>query len=141
MTKRYFVWKDANCNGKNIDWIEMKGKEFTLFKRGPENNHRRFIRLGDPELDEEIIFIGATKQKYDEWNREQAHKKRIEEARKESGYSEVSLSTSLCDDSGETIDIYIADSDCDVEASVLKFIEKKLSKMLYTYLPRKKRNS
>lgn len=70
MTKRYFVWKDANCNGKNIDWIEMKGKEFTLFKREPENNHRRFIRLGDPELDEEIIFIGATKQKYDEWNRD-----------------------------------------------------------------------
>lgn len=107
-----------------------KGTEFTLFKREPENNHRRFIRLGDPELDEEIIFIEATKQKYDDWNREQAHKKHIKEVRKESGYSEVSLNTSLCDDSGETIDIYIADSDCDVEASVLKFIEKEARKHL-----------
>ena len=28
MSKKYLRWKNADCNGQNIEWEEMSGKDF-----------------------------------------------------------------------------------------------------------------
>lgn len=47
MANKYFVWKDPNCNGEDIEWIEMDNIQFSAFIVLPENKFRRFIRLGN----------------------------------------------------------------------------------------------
>lgn len=69
--KRYFVWKDANCNGINPEWLEISGEEFAQLKK--ENPQRRFIPCyneDDPE-DGDCFLYEATKENYNEWNRDQ----------------------------------------------------------------------
>lgn len=31
MSKKYFRWKNADCNGQNIEWEEMNGSDFFRF--------------------------------------------------------------------------------------------------------------
>lgn len=68
--KRYFVWKDANCNGINPEWLEISGEEFSKLKK--ENPQRRFIpsyNEDDPE-DGDCFLYEATKADFRDWNRE-----------------------------------------------------------------------
>ena len=46
--KKYFVWKDANCNGINPEWLEISGKEFHKIVSDPENK-RWFIKWYDED--------------------------------------------------------------------------------------------
>ncbi len=69
--KRYFIWKDANCNGINPEWLEINGEEFAQLKK--DNPQRRFIPCyneDDPE-DGDCFLYEATKKNYNEWNRDQ----------------------------------------------------------------------
>lgn len=68
--KRYFVWKDANCNGINPEWLEISGEEFTQLKK--MNPQRRFIpnyNEDDPE-DGDCFLYEATPKAFRDWNRE-----------------------------------------------------------------------
>ena len=42
MATKYLVWKDPACQGKNIEWVELTGKEFYQLTAQPENKGRRF---------------------------------------------------------------------------------------------------
>ena len=44
MTKKYFIWKDSECNGMNPEWIELTGEEFYKFINTPQNSGRKFIK-------------------------------------------------------------------------------------------------
>ncbi len=46
--KKYLIWKDANCNGINPEWIEVSGKEFHTIVSDPANK-RRFIKWFDED--------------------------------------------------------------------------------------------
>ena len=70
MGKTYLAWRDSNCNGKNVEWIRMNGKEFTSFIKKTENRGRYFIRLDDPECKGNIIYIESSKDTYDSWKKE-----------------------------------------------------------------------
>ena len=68
--KRYFVWKDANCNGINPEWVEISGEEFMKLKANEPK--RRFIPCYDEDDPESDVFLyEATKENYNEWNRDQ----------------------------------------------------------------------
>jgi RNA polymerase sigma factor (sigma-70 family) len=72
MSKKFYIWKDPACDGTNIEWLELTGREFFALLKRPEGKSRRFIRLGagmDP--DAEIIYIEATEEQYREWRQEQ----------------------------------------------------------------------
>ena len=74
MAKRFFVWADANCNGENIEWIELDGKGFKDFLLNPANRKRKIIKLSDPYLHEcDDIYIEATKEQFKEWDKEYKH--------------------------------------------------------------------
>ena len=60
MKKRFFAWKDANCDGKNPKWIEMSGKEFYAFKQLPGNYDRKFVALSDAI--EKLLADGTLKE-------------------------------------------------------------------------------
>ena len=76
--KRYFVWKDANCNGKNGEWKEITGTEFYALKRAEP--HRRFIlwKNEDDPMDDGMLYE-ATEENYKEWDRERKRKEREEQ--------------------------------------------------------------
>lgn len=61
MTLKIFVWADANCNGENIEWVELDVKGFLDFISNPQNKGRRIIKLCDPYFNEaDTIYIEAT---------------------------------------------------------------------------------
>lgn len=101
MAKKFFAWKDKDCKGKNIEWIEFSGAEFFEFIKKEENKSRRFIRLlpeGDNELDD--IIIEATEEQFKEWEKEKDRKKYIYKYSKQ--YEVVSEST-FVDEDGESL--------------------------------------
>ena len=72
MVKKFFVWKDPSCNGKDIEWLELTGKEFFSMLKQPENRNRKFIRFGNEICaDADIIVLEATQQEYIAWRQEQ----------------------------------------------------------------------
>lgn len=74
MANSFWRWKDANCNGKNIEWVEMTASEFKQFVRTKEGYGRYFIRLGNEVCREaDIIFIEATYEQYHDWYTEMQH--------------------------------------------------------------------
>lgn len=71
MAKKYYIWTDPTCNGVNIAWKELSGKEFFTMVKRPENKGRRFIRLGNDICpDADIIILEATEAEYIAWKRE-----------------------------------------------------------------------
>ena len=67
---KYYIWKDKNCNGVNIEWLELTGKEFRDFCREPENRTRRIIILKDTEEGGNTVFIEVNNEIYEEWKKD-----------------------------------------------------------------------
>ena len=66
--KRYFIWKDANCNGIDPEWLEVKSDEFNRITA--EHPERKFIPSYDEDDPEDDWYIyEATAESYKEWNR------------------------------------------------------------------------
>ena len=66
--KRFFIWKDANCNGIDPEWIEVKSDEFNRITA--EHPERKFIPSYDEEDPEDDWYIyEATAESYRDWNR------------------------------------------------------------------------
>ena len=87
MYKRYFRWKDANCNGIAPEWIEMTGKEFFLFTKSPESKGRYFIEMNEAGM--EPIVIEATVDKYIEWRKQMRRRSRL--VKSQIGFTTISL--------------------------------------------------
>ncbi len=45
--KKYFIWADKNCNGENVEWIELSGSAFYDFVNGPESEGRFIVHYKD----------------------------------------------------------------------------------------------
>ena len=90
MSSTFLIWKDASCNGKNIEWVELTLPEFKQFKHSPESRGRYFIKLGNevcPEAD--FVEIEATYEQYQNWRAEMRHHFYLQSVNP--GYSEVSI--------------------------------------------------
>ena len=76
MTTKYLAWKDTHCNGNNIEWLELTGREFFALVSRSENKMRRFIKLDNSICSEaDVIFIEATEPQYRKWRSENSHHK------------------------------------------------------------------
>ena len=121
MARKYYIWSDPACGGKNVVWEEVTGREFKSMMRLPQNRKRRFIRLGNeicPEAD--IITIEAPEPVYAEWKREQnAAEYR---ARLRRGFTAVSFETEPCEGDADTLHEVVGDSRVDVERTALYHI-------------------
>lgn len=74
MARRFFIWADANCNGENVEWVEMTGKEYQDFKKNPANKKRRLIRLTDHySYESDVLYFEVTECDYQEWVSEYQH--------------------------------------------------------------------
>lgn len=91
MAKKYYAWKNADCNGNNPEWIEMNGNEFYEFKRKPENKKRLFVELGKDEGLDDVLVLESTKTEYDKWNNQHNKSVNQRKAKTERGLIEVSL--------------------------------------------------
>ena len=119
MAKKYYRWKDENCNGINPEWVEMTGTEFLAFKRKPENKHRRFIEYIDEFLETDTIVLEATRQKYNEWHSVDSNRKRNIIAYIEMGYTTVSMDEEIDEQEEITLHEAVADKSVDVEESAI----------------------
>ncbi len=65
MSRKYYVWKDPACGGKNIERQVLSGAEFYAMMQLPENKSRRFIPFLDEDYEDVdtiyIIFPEQTK--------------------------------------------------------------------------------
>ena len=69
MSKKYLMWKNPDCNGQNVEWIELTKDEFLSLIRDPENSGRCFIKLLGEKPDETIV-VEVTKKQYEKWKGE-----------------------------------------------------------------------
>lgn len=84
----YLIWKDRNCNGKNIEWVQLTQEEFRKFIKDPAEKERWFIVMDNRVCrEDEIIVIEATREKYEKWKREENHRAYLD--RFEKGYENV----------------------------------------------------
>ena len=127
MCKKYFVWKDADCNGKNIEWIEMSGNEFCKFMRLPENRNRRIIRLEDIFYESDTIYIEVTEQDFKAWEKEQNHADYLHEQEKEACI--LSLNQLVSDDTQDEFISLIPDSYNFID----EFEKKEIVKSFFSY--------
>lgn len=91
MSKKYYAWKNADCNGNNPEWVEMTGNEFYEFKRKPENRKRLFIELYSYDINDDVVVIEVTKEKFNEWNKENMRHIRNENEKEKWNISILSL--------------------------------------------------
>ena len=96
MSKKYLVWKDPNCNGKNIEWLDLSKDEFLDLVNQPESANRYFIKLSG-ETHDEIIYIEATKERYKVWKKEKNNEYYLRRQKQKRGFQEWSLDVLLGD--------------------------------------------
>ena len=141
MANKYFVWKDANCNGVNQEWIEMDGRTFYEFTKHPSNKNRYFVRLGNEVCeDADIIFIEANKNKYDEWNREESARYRREKDRIEHPYKIVSLDDKASELHELTFNEVVPDESVNVEQEVISKLHYESVRKIVMDLPLEERH-
>ena len=118
MTHTYLRWKDADCNGENIEWEAMSGKSFFAFLNSEQGRGRYFVKLGNdicPEAD--VIFIEARKEQYEEWYRSSRHHRYL------SSYAKKAETLSLehpHDSEGHCLHEIFADVGIDVETEAMQ---------------------
>ena len=141
MANKYFVWKDANCNGVNPEWIEMDGRTFYAFTKEPANKDRRFVRLGNEICEEaDIIYIEATIQQYVEWHKEECVKYRNQKDRKDHPYRLVSFQETAGEMNELTFDEVIADDNINVEEEVVSKLHCEYVRKIVMDLPLEERH-
>jgi len=119
MANKYLVWNDAACGGKNVEWIEMNGRDFFRFLNSSESSGRRFIMLGSdicPEAD--VIFIEATEAQYKDWYTDYCHHCYVKKAVPEAG--PLSLDMSFGDEEIASLHEIIADVTVHVESAAIQ---------------------
>ncbi len=119
MSKKYFIWKDRNCNGVNPEWVELSGSEFYQFIKNPENKTRRFEVFNNRICDDaDILAFEVTEERYREFCKVKRHERYLDE--NSQGYFSVSMQENFLEDEELTFDEIIADKDVDVEEVAIK---------------------
>ncbi len=119
MKKRYIIWKDPACNGRDVEWMEIDGRQFAEMMKRPENRHRRFLRLtGEPHGEADTLFIEATEEQYRAWKNEyEAARYRSD---RDKGITVLSLDQPLSVKDGMALHDLIPDEHESVEEMALK---------------------
>lgn len=117
MTKRFYIWKDPNCGGSNVEWVQLTGKQFYAFTRSSECAGRYFITMKDMEKGT-YVKLEATKEKYLEWKREQ--RRRSYRASQQEGIAVLSMEESTTDDEASTLHDIVADDSVNVEQESMR---------------------
>ena len=135
MKKRYFVWKNANCNGVNPEWIELSGKEFYEFQKKVENKTRYFATLAHPELDDVCYVMECTFEDYLKNHKENCETYYKYGLKKKAKITEVSYYSKVTDSSLLTYEDVIPDENENVEENAIKSIQIEKINMAITKLP------
>ena len=112
---RYFRLKELECGSERIEWIEMTGREFYHFIKSPKGQGRHFIDMGD-------VVLESTEAQARQYKAEQNHRCYI--LAQEEGWSISSICT-IADKSGYAGEEIIRDDTQDVEAEVIRRMERK----------------
>ena len=120
MAKKFYIWKDPVCAGRNIEWREISGQEYNALIRKPENANRRFVILrGEPGTDEPALCMEATEEQYQSWRKE--HNRHYYLRRINRDFLTVSLDGPACgDDEDETLHDRVGDEKILVEDLALE---------------------
>ncbi len=119
MAKKYLVWKDRTCNGKNPEWQEMKGREFFRFLNSDESQGRYFILLDNDICREaDVIFIEATEEQYAHWYREYCHHSYLKKDAQQ--FQHLSLDVFCTDEESSVFQDFMMDMDSEFESGVIQ---------------------
>lgn len=121
MAKKYYRWKDENCNGVNPEWIEITGQEFYDYVDSSEIGGKYFIKEYFYPDNKELGFYAyeTTKRQYNEWHKLYMQKLRYENNQKEIGYKMVSLDEEFDESEEMTLHEAVSDESVDVEESAI----------------------
>ena len=119
MIKKYFVWKNPNCNGISPEYIEVSGKKF--YEINNDSTHKRYFKQIDDgiEFGMEVYVMETTYADYLKWHKEQEKKRRKKKEQDEYQPKFVALHE-FVGDSELTYDEVIADENVNVEEEVIK---------------------
>lgn len=138
MAKKYYRWKDENCNGLNPEWVEMTGTEFYAFTKNPENQTRYFMVLDNRICeDADIITMECTYEKYKEWKTQKNREEYLD--RYAIGRNSVSLFSEI-EDTELTYEEIIADETVDIEEALFWVIKQNLLKAFFKDLRKKEKD-
>lgn len=138
MKKIYLVKKDVNKPAGDGNWITMTPYEFAQFMKTPEGHDRRknFAQIDACDCDDYIIVAEGEDRLVKEIRAERDVRIRLNQYRKECGYTEFSYNeqeSSEEDLSGEEL---IEDCDINIEEEVINKTQKELlQKALATLKP------
>lgn len=89
VSKKYFAWKYADCNGVNPEWIEIDSNEYY---RLVTQTQRHFAKITDGSEDgDPILVLETTEEKSKEFDRVQHKNQRHNQAQQATGYKTVSF--------------------------------------------------
>ena len=115
MDRLFFVKKDPNTVGKNIEWVQMELDEFNQFRKSKEGKGRFFIELSD-------ITIESTRDEYLAWKKENNHANYLMAQKVKRGCLTVSMEALYYEEllRGENV---IPDDAIDMEAEIILKID------------------
>ena len=122
MSRKYYVWKDPACGGKNIEWQVLSGAEFYTMMQKPENKGRRFIPFVDEGQEENnTVYIEATKEQYSHWHKENnayLYRRKISRP-----FIAISMHCPVDDGENTLLGETIADAFADTEAGAIRQLQ------------------
>ena len=110
MAKQYYIKKDPEIRGPDVEWIAINGKEFYQLITSPIGRGRYFI-----DMDE--FMIESTEAEYKDWRKERDHSDYLHE--QESQVQLLSLYGGEDDSQGDSI----PDMDVSTEETALHSLE------------------
>lgn len=129
MSTRYFKKRNPKCRPKEIEWIEMTGKEFYRFVNSPDGQGRHFIDMGD-------VVLETTEAQARQYKAEQNHSGYI--LAQEEGWNTSSIYT-IADKNGYSGEEIIRDDTQDVEAEAILRMERRALRMALDQLDEESR--
>ncbi len=126
MSKKYYAWKNRECQGINPEWIELTGKEFVELCKAnkdlPDEEKRWFYKLPGLEEGDDYLIMECTYENFmkSEQERLQRHRKtELWEC-----FECLSLDYTYSNESGEILTLadVVGDSNVSVETDYLNVV-------------------
>lgn len=133
MIKRYFIWKNPECNGMNPEYVEVSGKEF--YEKIKADERKRYFKQIDEgvEFGMEVYVMETTYSDYLKWHKEKEKDRRKKKEQDEYQPVFVGLND-FVGDSELTYEEVIADENVNVEETVMRDYEIQLLKQYISQL-------
>ena len=107
MSKKFYAWKNRDCQGINPEWIELTGKQFAEIcsanKDLPDEEKRWFYKLPGLEEGDDYLVFECTKEQYIESQNEKDRRCYQSDLKADffESYDMLSFDFVYTDDSGE----------------------------------------